>query len=373
MKILKRLPMIIFCAFIGIMLLLFILLPKEDYSPSEKRYLADTPQFTFQSFFSGEFGEEFEEYLSDHTAFRKFFVGLNSYYDYLTNNNGKNGYYLCADGYIVTDPTTTEKLMPNIEMLNDFYDISKKDTTLIIAPSTGYICDDILPKNHLPYRDDECFEIIHENLNENIDFVDLRDTFKQEYQNGSQLYYKTDHHWTSTGAYTAYRKLCENLSLTPTDRSSYTVTSIDDFYGTTYSSSGYWLVQPDVLEVWDSQNNASVSITDSGKTVEQNSCFFYGNLEGDDQYTVFLDGNHPYTKIVNDKAENGDRVLIIKDSFAHCLTPFLSDNYKEITMIDLRYYKEQVSTLIENENIDRVIYIYSLDNFATDTNLAWLE
>lgn len=373
MKILKRLPMIIFTAFIGIMLLLFIILPKQEYSSSEKRYLTAPPELTVKSFFSGEFGEEFENYLSDHTAFRKFFVGLNSYYNYLINNNGENGYYLCKNGYIVNDPTTTEKLDDNINIINDFYKKTAVDTTVLIAPSTGYICEDILPKNHLSYKDDQMFEAFSKGFDKNIHFTDVRQAFKDEYAKGNQLYYKTDHHWTSYGAYTAYTVLADTLKLSAPPKDSYDISSINDFYGTTYSSSGFWLTKPDTLEVWDDHTDAAVKITDGKEIIEQNSCFFKDNLNTDDQYTVFLDGNHPYTEIHNDKAEKSESVLIIKDSFAHSLTPFLAANYSDITMIDMRYYKDEVSALVKEKNFSKIIYIYSADNFATDQDLAWLE
>lgn len=374
MKILKRLPMIIFIAFIGIMLLLFIFLPKKEYSPSEKRYLAEAPEFSSSSFFSGKFGEEFEKYLSDHTALRNFWVGLNSYYDYLSGNNGKNGYYLCKNGYIITDPCEKNKLETNLEVIKEFYNKTNIDTSLLVVPSTGYICDDILPNKHLTYNDDDIFTDITLSLeNTNINLIDIRNRFKEEYKSEKQLYYKTDHHWTSLGAYTAYKELGDVFAFSPNRESSYNISSIDNFYGTAYSSSGYWFTKPDTLEVWDNNKNCEVTIIDGANTINNDSCFFKDNLDGDDQYTVFLDGNHPYTKIINPSSDNNNKLLIIKDSFAHCLTPFLVDHFKEITMIDMRYYKEKVSDLINKEDFNNLLYVYSIDNFCTDGDLAWLE
>ena len=54
-------------------------------------------------------------------------------------------------------------------------------------------------------------------------------------------------------------------------------------------------------------------------------------------------------------------------------TPYLADHYSEIIMVDLRYYSQPVSRLVEQEGIDRVLVVYSIDNLATDTNLGWLE
>jgi len=104
--------------------------------------------------------------------------------------------------------------------------------------------------------------------------------------------------------------------------------------------------------------------------------YFLDNLKDDDKYPVFLDGNHPYTVIKNNallKNGKNNKLLIIKDSFAHSLTPFLADHFSEIVMIDMRYYKQSVSELIDENDFSQMLFIYSIDNLATDTDIAWLE
>ena len=227
---------------------------------------------------------------------------------------------------------------------------------------------------HKQYRDDEMFDLIQDTL-EKATFVDIRDTFKSEYQAGNQMYYRTDHHWTAYGAYTAYRALAGELGYTPHEKTDYTVTEHPDFYGTTYSSSGFWLTQPDTIEVRDNptnDNSVKTAITD-GETTEQADMFYPAHLEEDDKYPIYLDGNHPYTVITNPKADSDKKLLVVKDSFAHSLVPFLADHYSEIIMVDLRYYRFPVSELIESEGIDQVLVLYSIDNLATDDNVGWLE
>ena len=77
--------------------------------------------------------------------------------------------------------------------------------------------------------------------------------------------------------------------------------------------------------------------------------------------------------IENSAASSNEKLLVVKDSFAHSLVPYLADHYSKIIMVDLRYYTDSVSQLIEQEGIDRVLVVYSIDNLATDTNLGWLE
>lgn len=375
-KFLKALPAIVFSGFIALMMILFLVLPKASYSPNEKRYLSDFPELTFDSFFSGEFGKKFETYLCDHTAFRNAYVGLNAYYNLFIGNNGSSGVYSCKNGYLINDPCDYTLLHNNIEVIRDFADKCDLDTTVLIAPSTGYICSDVLPYNHKEYNDDFLFADIKETLSDSADFVDVRDAFKDAYSTGEQIYYKTDHHWTSTGAYIAYNELSSKLSYTPHDKSDYDITKYDNFYGTTYSSSGLWLTKPDFIEVWDNKENDKnihTTIVDGANSQEKDDMFFYSHLEDDDKYPVFLDGNHPYTEITNTGAENDEKLLIIKDSFSHSLAPFIADHYAKTVLVDLRYYKQSVSKLIEEEGFDKVLFIYSIDNLATDTDIAWLE
>ena len=379
-KAVKFLPSIVFLIFIYAMAMLFIAMPKNEYSSTEKRYLEEFPRFTAKSFFSGDFGEDFEKYLSDHTPFRNFWVGLNSYYNLGLGNPLSNGIYHCDNGYLINDPPENTRLDINISTIAQFSKETKIPTTVMLAPSTGYIANDILPNKHIIYNDDENFDKASKTLNDSqVAFVDIRDEFKEAYSNGTDVYYKTDHHWTTNGAYIAYCDLADNLGFTPNTKEDYKITSYDDFYGTTYSSSGFWFTKPDTIEVWESKklNNdlLSVTITEGKNTIESESLFFYDNLNDDDKYPVFLDGNHPYTKIENKEQKrngNKEKLLIIKDSFAHSLTPFLADHYSEIVMIDMRYYKESVSKLIESENFTHVLFLYSIDNLSTDTDLAWI-
>ena len=113
-KVYKRLPMIIFIIFIATMFILFLVLPKKEYSSSEKRYLAKAPEFNEQKLFEGEFRDSFESYIEDHTAGRDYWVGLAAYYNIALNNNGSKGVYQGKDGYLINDPTDMEYFSRNI-------------------------------------------------------------------------------------------------------------------------------------------------------------------------------------------------------------------------------------------------------------------
>lgn len=377
-KIGRFVPAFVFLVFVYGMAVWFLLAPKSDYSSSEKRYLQEFPEVTLEKVSNGEFGTDFESYFADQFPNRNFWVGFNAYYSLSTGNNGANGVYHCDNGYLINKPVSTENnIAKNVGAIVDFKNMIDVPVTVMFAPSTGYVADDVLPAIHDKYNDDMYFEQTSNTLSDNgIAFVDLRESFKEAYKNGSQLYFKTDHHWTTEGAYTAYTQLCRQLGITPVATESFDVETYGGFYGTTYSTSGFWLTQPDNIEVWNNpantDNNINVKITEGTKTEEYSSMYFYNHLEEDDKYPVFVDGNHAITEITNTNAEGGTLVMI-KDSFSHCIAPFLAENYSKIIMVDMRYYKMSVSEIVAQEKPEQVLVMYGVDNIATDTDIVWLK
>lgn len=369
-------PSIIFLFFIGAIFVMFLVLPKNNYSSQEKRVLADFPTATAETVFSGDFGSEFETYLEDQMPFRTFFAGLNSYSNQLLGENGMNGIYNCSEGYLVNTPVQYDSnLVRNIEYINEFAEDIDVPVYMTVVPSTGYIMSEVLPAVHYQYQDEVILNKVTTQLNSKIQYVDLTETFLSAKFN-TQLFYKTDHHWTASGAYTAYQKLCSTMGLTATSKNAFSIESYDSFYGTTYSKSALWLSNSDMIELWQNKSHTKdqfeVEIIDGSDTQKSNSLFFTKYLDEDDKYPVYLDGNHSLVKIKNNNSGTGQKLLIIKDSFAHSIVPFFADNYDEIIMVDMRYYKKEVSALIEDEEIDTVLVLYGLDNIVNDQNLRAL-
>lgn len=371
----KYIISVIFVAFIGIFAVLFWVLPKSDFSPKEKRYLQGFPEISVQSLTDGTFETDFENYINDHMVLRDVFMGVNSYSNIAVLNNGSDGVYKCSDGYLINEPATDSRLDLNLSVTADFKDKTGIDTTVMIVPSTGYIMDDKLPLVHKNYNDDRYYNRIESFCQKNgLGFVDLRDTFNSR-KNSTQIYYKTDHHWTTVGAYLAYQSLCEKWGIEVKETNGYIVEKTPDFYGTTYNTSGFWLNESDIIEVWKNRDNHSTcEITANGKTTAYKSMFFPKQLEGADKYTVFLNGNNPVTTVKNPDNKGKEKLLVIKDSFSHCLAPFLSEKFSQITLVDMRYYKKSVSEeIVKKDKFDKVLICMSMDNFLEDKDFAFLE
>lgn len=379
LRFLKYLPAVVLIVFIFGLGILLWATPKADYSSTEKRYLQKFPEVSPQSVFGGEFEEDFENYLADHFFARNFWMGANSYYNLLTGRNGVDGVYCGNDGWLINVPVEEKdsRVQENIDSIAKFKNKISVPVTVEIVPSTGFIMEDKLSENHFKYNDNVFFSQLIDACNKNsMNFVDLRESFSQNASKGEQLYYKTDHHWTTEGAYNGYRELCTQWGIEPTPKENFEIEEYGGFYGTTYSKSGFWFTPPDSVQIWNNprndENSISVDITEGTQTTSYNSMFFLNHLEEDDKYPVFLDGNHALEKITNSNAPDG-KLLVIKDSFSHCFAPFLADNFSEVTLVDLRYYKNSVSDLVNSGDFDRVLVLYGIDNFAADTDLAWLK
>lgn len=367
----SKIIIILFCIFIAGTGILFAALPKKDYSAYEKRYLAARPSLSVSSVADGSFSEGFEKYLADHTPFRTFFVAVNAYFELIKGNNGSNGVYLGSEGWLIAKPPErNNRLTENLKRIKNFTENSGIPAYMIAIPSKGYIYSEYLPGGSMEYSDGEYLAQINDTLGSCLKIIDIEPALQSEKSN-NLLYFKTDHHWTADGAFTAYREFCRAKGFYIPDGKEYTIREIPDFYGTSYSYSCYMLTKPDTLRIYDSKSidKIKVEITEGKEKKSYSSMIFEERLKEEDKYTAFLDGNHSMVTIETGKSDGN--LLVIKDSFAHCLVPFMVENYGKIVMIDLRYYKSDLSELIANENIDEMIFIYGTENLATSRDIVF--
>ena len=350
---------------------LFFLQPKKDFSEREKRYLAEAPTLSLQSLLSGEFTEKLGRYVADHFPEREFFVGLNAYLDLYTGRQGVKDYFLSEDGRLFARPVDDDlrTLDANLASINRFArDLAGTEAdipvTLMLVPSSGAVLLD-----EPPYPDGEIIAYAYERAE--TGHVDLLPAFRGSGDPDS-LYYRTDHHWTSEGAFRAACAYRRALGLSVPTEESYTRQSYTPFYGSAYAGSGLWLTAPDSLELWYSGNVMQVS-NETGQT--NSSVFYLDRLEEQDKYRVFLDGNHALVRIENLSRtdEEARSLLVVRDSFSNSLGCFLAGLYDKVILVDLRYYKLPLTDLLLDEDIDEVLIEYSVDNFLHDANLTFLS
>lgn len=372
-KLYHFLPALVFLVFLAAMALLLLFSPVREYSENEKRYLAGRPEVSAENILSGEAQKELEKFTADQIPGRDFFVGVNAYWNLATGRNAAQDIYYCDEGYLINAPKQADEKIftDNLTRFDQFAEKLGVPADLVMVPTTGYLMEEVLPAFHKEYQDDALYDLAS-TLLENIRLVDVRDALKQG-KDGGQICYRTDHHLTSYGNYLLYEAYQKANNATYLSRDAYEVTSYDGFYGTDWSGSGYWLVDPDTVEVWDAGLAPTVTLIDGGAEPKvSNDLFYLSHLENLDKYPIFLDGNHAMVTIHNPDAQGGN-LLVIRDSYAHCLSTFLAADYQNIYLVDLRYYRQSVSEFVAEHPVDRVLYLYGMDNLITDTNSAWLQ
>lgn len=357
-----------FCLFIAIMLLCYIFVPKTDFSQLEKRYLKELPEISAQKILSGEFGNEIETYMADHMPLRDFFVGVNSYFELLTYQGRVSDVYLTKDNALVEAPVKMNEagIEKNMKAINKFSDQLDIPVDFMLVPSSGWASRNNISEPSNEYMDSENIEKIYSMCSPKLNTVNVTNQF-----DSPSMYYKTDHHWNSLGAYSAYESYMKAIGKPYRVKDEFTVEKVEGFYGSTYSRAALWLTSPEEIELWTGSKN--ITVTNEADSMGHNGVFYKERLDETDKYTVFLDGNHSVVKIHNPQAKTKETILVVRDSYSNCLGGFLCETYENVILVDLRYYKKPISELCKTEGADNVLICYSLHNFLTDANIIWLK
>ena len=361
----------LFCAFLGGMALLSLLLPKESFSELENRYLQKAPTLSFSSVVvNGKFMEEAEDYVSDHIAGRDFWVALKAWSERLSGKGENEGVYFGKDDTLlnqVSDPDETQ-LSQAMDFLNLLAEQSPVPTYFGVIPTSAAIWQDRLPEG-APTADEESVirELAGESRAQTVDIYGALAAHAEE-----DIYYRTDHHWTSLGAFYGANAILSAMGREPLDLADYTpITVSDSFYGTIFSTSGVRWVPPDSIEAYVTEDGVSVTSYPKGEP-EPGKLYDASYLTKKNQYAYFLGGNQPLCVVRSGKSGAEGKLLLVRDSYADSLTPFLTERFREIHLIDLRYYRASLQDYIRENGIDEIMVLYGYSNFTTDRNLFLL-
>lgn len=361
-KLTQRLTAAVFCLFIGGFGLLHLLLPDRTFSPVENRNLSQLPAFSWESLADGSYTAGLEEYLADQFPLRDGWMGLRTRYAYLLGRREFNNVYLCGDTLIshITDASRAER---NLDYIRRLVEKTDKPVYLGLIPTAETIWGDKLPQGAPAWDQTAYLEAARET---GALWVDVAGALVSHA--GEDIFYRTDHHWTSLGAHYGYAALTEAMGLeTPPLGERMTVS--ENFNGTLYSTSGVHWLRPDVIDRYVSGEGVTVS---NGYTGETGGLYVDSFLEEKDQYSSFLGGNNPLYIIQNPDAATDLKLLVVRDSYADSLAPFLSQTYAEVHLLDLRYYRTGVAQYAEDMGADAIFVCYSVENFIKDADAVFL-
>lgn len=345
-----------------------------EFSENENRILKQKPQLSLNNIFSGEFTKQYEEYITDQFILRDFWVRVKANMDVVAMKKDSKGIYFGKDGYLLQKFSKPDMniLDKNIEGINKLA-LSNKDITVYFMsiPLSSEVLKDKLPPFATTYDQMEVVKYGQSKIDKRVKFIDVYETLKSK--KDEYIYYKTDHHWTTKGAYYAYRDFCSKVGLKPYDSEYFNIEKVtDEFYGTLYSKVNYSGLKPDYIETYTYKKELKYDVEYMDTETSSSSLYETKHLDSKDKYSVFLDGNHALTKI-STSAPNNKKILILKDSYAHCFVPFLTAHYSEIHMVDLRYFNMNVNDYITQFNIDEVLMLYNISSFSQENALAKLR
>ena len=367
-KSLSRVLTILFTVFIGAVFVLNMILPDKSFSEKENRYLQTLPPFSFSSLAGGTFTASMEDYSSDQFVGRDAWIALKARLELMQGKRENNGVFLCAGDRLLdamSEPSA-EQLDRQIGYVDALVDTVDVPVTLGLIPTAAGVYGELLPEGAQNADQAALIEYVYDRVTASTaDIQTVLSRHKDEY-----IFYRTDHHWTSLGAFYGSEALAGPLGcVSPSYASLQAKTVAEDFLGTLYSSSGFFWIDGDQMQTLvDEPEDAFVERYETD-TPEIGRIYQASMLSTKDKYRFFLGGNIPRS-VIHTGSDDLPRLLVIRDSFADSLAPFLMEQYAEIHLLDLRYYRNPVSEYIRDHDIDQILVLYSVDDFCTDPSLA---
>ena len=372
----KKILAVTFAIFLIALLLLTSFSKKSDFSESENRELASLPNFSLASILDKSFMNGFDTYFSDHFFGRSFWVNLKSNIELISLKKENNSILLTEKDTLVEDLKKPDerKLAQNIDGILRFKE-KNPDAKIYtaIAPTACDIYGEYLPYGKKTWNQKEVLNSFYNDISSASFGIDLYSTLSAK--KDQYIYYGTDHHWTSLGAYYAYNQIASSLDFKPYEKSSFDIEhATDSFYGT-FSSKSNISVKPDTIDIYKPakpESTVTEVVVNNGKTVKTYSDLYFREwLSKKDKYSVFLGQVQPEITLKTN-VQNNKKLLIFKDSFAHSLVPFLALHYSEIKLIDLRYTNQHYSEFVNITDYDNVLLLYNIESITHNNDIAAL-
>lgn len=342
---------------------------QKTFSENENRYLSKVSDIHWEEIKNGKAQSTLTQVANDQFPFHDFWMQTSTEIEKIIGKQDIGGVYFGKDHYyfekILESDFEEKRYHNNLRFIAALQEKLEETVTTILVPSPATIYKDKLPKYATEYDSNQKYEQGSEIIGKE-NWLDIRTALETEAKQ-SQVYYRTDHHWTMTGAYIAYNAFMKHLGQKAMSLEYFDLQKKStEFYGTLYSKALDKAAVPDTLSVPENIPS-DLQITCDGEN--HKSIYDMEKLATKDKYAVFFGGNYGITQIENPNGKQEETLIIIKDSFANCFVPLLLEQYKKIIMLDLRYYNESVSNLLSAEKKKNVLILFEMSNFAKETNL----
>ena len=371
-KVQEQLVGIIFILTLFLFLIINVIVPDREKSVQENRMLATKPKFRLSSLISGDYDEKFEAYMDDQFVGRDMWRKLKVTVDRIGGSRLENGVYIGTNGQLLEQIEVADEnhLAANIKAIKSFSESqSKIPVRMMLVPDAANVLNHSLPALAKPENQTQMFSMVRKDLGDSVEWIDVSTELNKH--KTEKIYYKTDHHWTTLGAFYAFQAAAQSLGIEGDLSGNYVSYAVSDsFNGMLASKSGVNLGEKEQIDIYvptEEDTDLIIDYVDEGK--RSTSLYDSSKLKEKDQYTVFLGGNSSLLDI-RTVSTSTKRLLLVKDSFANSFIPFLTPYYREIVVVDPRYYSGTINDLMDSYRISEVLFLYSGNTFFKDNNIS---
>ena len=371
-KVQEQLVGIIFILILFLFLIINIIVPNKEKSVQENRMLATKPKFRLSSLISGDYDEKFEAYMDDQFVGRDMWRKLKVTVDRICGSRLENGVYIGRNGQLLEQIEVADEnhLAANIKAIKSFSESQKKiPVRMMLDPDAANVLNHSLPALAKPEDQTQMFSMVRKDLGDSVEWIDVSTELNKH--KTEKIYYKTDHHWTTLGAFYAFQAAAPSLGIEGDLSGKYVSHAVSNsFNGMLASKSGVNLGEKEQIDIYvptEEDTDLIIDYVDEGK--RSTSLYDSSKLKEKDQYTVFLGGNSSLLDI-RTVSTSTKRLLLVKDSFANSFIPFLTPYYREIVVVDPRYYSGTINDLMDSYRISEVLFLYSGNTFFKDNNIS---
>ena len=371
-KVQEQLVGIIFILILFLFLIINIIVPNKEKSMQENRMLATKPKFRLSSLISGDYDEKFEAYMDDQFVGRDMWRKLKVTVDRICGSRLENGVYIGRNGQLLEQIEVADEnhLAANIKAIKSFSESQKKiPVRMMLVPDAANVLNHSLPALAKPEDQTQMFSMVRKDLGDSVEWIDVSTELNKH--KTEKIYYKTDHHWTTLGAFYAFQAAAPSLGIEGDLSGKYVSHAVSNsFNGMLASKSGVNLGEKEQIDIYvptEEDTDLIIDYVDEGK--RSTSLYDSSKLKEKDQYTVFLGGNSSLLDI-RTVSTSTKRLLLVKDSFANSFIPFLTPYYREIVVVDPRYYSGTINDLMDSYRISEVLFLYSGNTFFKDNNIS---
>lgn len=363
---------VVFCVLVLTLTVASMVNPVREFSATENRNLAQMPEFSFKALFAenddDKFTLKYEEFITDQFVARDAWITFKTFIERALGKKDSGGVYFGKDGYLIEKhELDSEQLEKNVAYLKEFLEATRDyNTHVLIAPTASLILADKLPA-YAPVWDQEA---LLDRLAELENFVDCRDVLTEH--KDEQIYYHADHHWTTLGAYYAYTELCQSLDITPAAFDEFNKRVLaTDFQGTLANKVN---MDTTLDEIFTLDPETVIEVVYNGGQKTTDSLYEESYLSSRDKYSAFLNGNQPMVDIKT-SVNNGKTLLLVKDSYSHCMVPMLTAHYEHIILMDMRHLNMGVVSYLaqleaKGVTVEDIVVLYNAENFTEDRNMV---